>query len=183
MPINPQISKKEIEQAAGERAPYAGFAGRLKTLMLRESLRVTDMARILDTSKSGSAVGNWLRGHTMPSHENVAKLASLFDVSVEWLLYGREKVTTPTFDKGALDLAAFQSSQTPAPPAMPGRQKMTPLVAAESTPVQPAPSEEARIADLAALLNAANEAVKGIKFASLFIDDRGAVRARIHKVV
>ena len=61
------------------------FSYRLKELRNRKSgLTQAKLAEVMNVSQQ--AVGLWERGKNMPSHELVAKLASFFNVSVDYLL-------------------------------------------------------------------------------------------------
>lgn len=77
------------------------FAQRLKDLRKsRPGLTQAKLAEILDVSQQ--AVGLWERGKNMPSHELVFKIASFFNVSVDYLLGRTDQPQGTGFQKGLL---------------------------------------------------------------------------------
>ena len=75
------------------------FSYRLKELRNRKSgLTQAKLAEIMNVSQQ--AVGLWERGKNMPSHELVTKLASFFNVSVDYLLGRTDEPQGTGFQKG-----------------------------------------------------------------------------------
>ena len=77
------------------------FSYRLKELRNKKSgLTQAKLAEVMNVSQQ--AVGLWERGKNMPSHELVAKLASFFNVSVDYLLGRTDEPQGTGFQKGLL---------------------------------------------------------------------------------
>lgn len=62
------------------------FSLRFRLLMSYHDLTLRDIANHTDSAVS--TVGTWKNGRVPPSHETHERLAALFGVSVEYLLYG-----------------------------------------------------------------------------------------------
>ena len=93
------------------------FATRLKELRNNKHLTQAKLAELMGVSQQ--AVGLWERSKNMPSHEIVDKLASLFDVTVDYLLGRSDHPHGEPFagqsGKNSLDSA----NQPPAPAGSP----------------------------------------------------------------
>ncbi|WP_295159308.1 helix-turn-helix transcriptional regulator [Selenomonas sp. AE3005] len=77
------------------------FSYRLKELRNKKNgLTQAKLAEVMNVSQQ--AVGLWERGKNMPSHELVAKLASFFNVSVDYLLGRTDEPQGTGFQKGLL---------------------------------------------------------------------------------
>lgn len=78
MPIN--------RRPISEMAPTATFAQRIATTMARKGLSQSDVAR--GVGYTPTAIWNWLQGNTLPRSETLAALATLLDVTEDWLRDG-----------------------------------------------------------------------------------------------
>lgn len=63
------------------------FGNRLRDERKRKGMTLVEVGAMFDTSKQ--TVNHWEAGRSMPSAEQVARLAEEYGSSVEWLLYGR----------------------------------------------------------------------------------------------
>ncbi|KEQ25546.1 helix-turn-helix domain-containing protein [Paenibacillus tyrfis] len=64
-----------------------GFGKRLRDLRVGKKLTQKQLAKIIKISES--AVGMYERGEREPSFEITGKIAEYFEVSVDWLSYGK----------------------------------------------------------------------------------------------
>jgi len=60
------------------------FKQRLKELRIEKNLQQKDLAEIINVSKS--AVSGWEVGRNQPNYEILMKLASYFEISIDYLL-------------------------------------------------------------------------------------------------
>lgn len=61
----------------------------IKKLRVEKGLTQDELAEKLSVTRQ--AVSNWENGKTQPDIETLTKLAEIFDVSVEKIIYGKEK--------------------------------------------------------------------------------------------
>ena len=64
-------------------------ANSIKTLRQEQKLSQDQLAEQLHVTRQ--AVSNWENGKTQPDVETLTQMAEIFDVSVERLIYGKEK--------------------------------------------------------------------------------------------
>ena len=82
------------------------FYEQVKTLCAGRNIAITSLARQL--SLSPSAPNNWKEG-TLPKAETIMKISEFFDVSTDFLLYGRDRVSE-TVANAADGAAVLQQS-------------------------------------------------------------------------
>jgi len=63
------------------------IARRIRSIRKQKKLSQLQLAKMIDVSKS--ACGQWERGRTCPTVENLAQLAIALEVHFEWLATGR----------------------------------------------------------------------------------------------
>jgi len=63
------------------------FGQRLREERKRKGMTLVEVGAMFDTSKQ--TVNHWEAGRSMPSAEQVARLAVEYGASVDWLLYGK----------------------------------------------------------------------------------------------
>jgi transcriptional regulator with XRE-family HTH domain len=87
------------------------FGNILKELRLKKGLNQVELAKILSVAKG--TISNWEKGNRTPDNEMLSKIATFFDVTVDFLL-GREiKILTSNepelsvHQKLALELASI----------------------------------------------------------------------------
>lgn len=79
-----------------------GFSGRLAKIRKEKHLTQAEVAEKLNVSFQ--AVSLWERGETVPDVEKVVEMASLFGVTTDWLLLGKEEEVVPfDFDEPLSD--------------------------------------------------------------------------------
>jgi transcriptional regulator with XRE-family HTH domain len=66
--------------------PTATFAERVKAKMKAKGIRQSEIARQIGYTSTG--VWNWLQGNTLPRAETLSALASILDVTEDWLRNG-----------------------------------------------------------------------------------------------
>lgn len=64
------------------------FGSRLKVLRLYKNMKQEDLAHVLSISKS--AVGMYERNERQPSFEIIEKISQFFNVSIDYLITGKE---------------------------------------------------------------------------------------------
>lgn len=68
--------------------PHREYIERIKDLMNEERISQAELARSVGISQS--AVCNWLNGKKEPSIDSLWRLADFFDVSVDYIIGGKE---------------------------------------------------------------------------------------------
>jgi transcriptional regulator with XRE-family HTH domain len=67
---------------------YLDYAGRLKELQTNKGIKTQiELSAWMGFSKS--IISAWMRGEKIPSMDTALKIATMFDVCVEWLLTGK----------------------------------------------------------------------------------------------
>lgn len=74
---------------------------RLKELRMAKGVSQQIVADYLEITRQ--AYSNYENGNRAPDNETLLKLAEYFDVTVDYLLRGKEKVPTPEGERGASD--------------------------------------------------------------------------------
>lgn len=67
------------------------ISNRINECLLRFAMTPADLARELKVKRQ--SVDAWVKGRAEPSKRNCEKMAKLFSVSVEWLIYGSIKAS------------------------------------------------------------------------------------------
>jgi len=62
------------------------FRKRLRRLRLENDLTQAQLAKIFGLNETGSTIASWEQGRSRPNIEEIVKLASFFEVSVDYLL-------------------------------------------------------------------------------------------------
>jgi len=71
-----------------------GIAQRIHLARKRKNLTQLQLAELVHVTKS--ACGQWERGTTSPSVENLARIALVLGISFEWLATGRGVMNHPS---------------------------------------------------------------------------------------
>ncbi|MGZ7862307.1 helix-turn-helix domain-containing protein [Ligilactobacillus salivarius] len=79
------------------------FGSRLRDLRNEKKLTQDDLGKMLDVS--GKTIGAWERDSRQPNIEAINKIASIFNVSTDYLLGNTEKKDDDNVDYVALDKA------------------------------------------------------------------------------
>lgn len=66
------------------------IGGRIREERVRRSFTIQEVCDAL--SVSPQAVGKWQRGESLPSIDNLVALCTLFDVSMEGILFGEDRM-------------------------------------------------------------------------------------------
>ncbi|MGG6312810.1 helix-turn-helix domain-containing protein [Paenibacillus macerans] len=69
--------------------------------LLIKNAGLTKKAFCLELGISTGNLGDWKRGKSTPSTNKLIEIAAFFDVSLDWLMTGREKQATHIQDGGA----------------------------------------------------------------------------------
>lgn len=69
------------------------IGGRIREERVRRSFTIQEVCDAL--SVSPQAVGKWQRGESLPSIDNLVALCTLFDVSMEGILFGEDRMPFP----------------------------------------------------------------------------------------
>lgn len=69
------------------KSPDKEFAKRMRTLMGNRNIRLVDISKA--TNNAVSTVSTWRRGRYPRKTETIRKLAEIFSVSPEYLMYGK----------------------------------------------------------------------------------------------
>lgn len=69
------------------------IGGRIREERVRRSFTIQEVCDAL--SVSPQAVGKWQRGESLPSIDNLVALCTLFDVSLEGILFGEDRMPFP----------------------------------------------------------------------------------------
>lgn len=67
------------------------IGGRIREERVRRSFTIQEVCDAL--SVSPQAVGKWQRGESLPSIDNLVALCTLFDVSLEGILFGEDRMS------------------------------------------------------------------------------------------
>lgn len=89
-----------------------GFFERLTEALEDKHLTRADLSRLLNIPTS--TLQNWKNGKTMPAADTALKIAQYLDVSLEYLITGKEKETEKKIKKSDLDfLDSFKKLPEP----------------------------------------------------------------------
>lgn len=75
--------------AKNKRYPPEGFAERLKDLWLRSGLTQIEIGRRIGYERK--TIAAWINGDYAPNILALSRLCSVFNVSADYLLFGKEK--------------------------------------------------------------------------------------------